>query len=98
MYAKNPNHDPDQPGVYTPYFYQSGAFLRYGMPGEGPALAGAGGPYARYDFSSDQPLSSRHDHQQTVEQIIAHGYLAVPIAEPETAILADKEHADNSIA
>ena len=72
---------------YVPYFYQSGRFLSYGHP-SGRALARPGSAsYARYEFSSDQPL---WQHPQTVEQIIARGYLAVPEGEPETAIISDK--------
>ena len=75
---------------YVPYFYQSGRFLSYGHPsGRAPARPSSA-PYSRYEFSSDRPL---WQHPQTVEQVIAQGYLAVPRAEPEVAILSDKHHA-----
>jgi len=75
-------------GAYVPYFYQSGRFLAYGLPLEGGSTARSSWAYARYDFATDtQPLA----RSQTVEQIIAHGYFAIPGGEPETAIISDKK-------
>ena len=78
-------------GSYTPYFYQSGRFLAYGQPA-GQSRAGIlSQGYAYYDFSSDpQPWANEHSGQ-TIEQIIAHGYFAVPAGEPETALISDKK-------
>jgi hypothetical protein len=75
------------------YFYQSGRFQRY-LQHEKELLAGIN-YYRRltvYDFSSD--LVGKHGLYQppTVEQIIAHGYFAVPKSDPVKAIISDKRH------
>ena len=80
-------------GGYVPYFYESGAFQRYGQPAASHASPVSYGSDAVYDFSSTPPRWRRSDHSQTVEQIIAHGYLAVPKGASDTALLADKQHA-----
>ncbi|MDP6058838.1 MAG: hypothetical protein QGH33_08095 [Pirellulaceae bacterium] len=79
---------PELQNGYMPYFYASGRFLQDALQHE------AGTSYvvpARqpYEFASHQgTLAIEH---QTVEQIIARGYLAVPHHDPETAILGDKQ-------
>jgi len=78
-------------GGYVPYFYQSGVFQRYGLPAAlTKAPAGRDESASLYRFSSDRSLT-RLDRFQTVEQIIAHGYFAVPAGDPVTAILSDKK-------
>jgi hypothetical protein len=43
-----------------------------------------------YDFTSERPAGWLREPLQTVDQIIAHGYLATPPGDPVTAILSDK--------
>jgi len=76
---------------YKPYFYQSGKFLAYDIPGRGPKSTYFG-TSASYDFTSDIVPKTHWPRQPTVEDIIQNGYFAIPIAEPETAILTDKKH------
>ena len=52
----------------------------------------ADGPSTPYDFSSAQPTWLAVHHPQTVEQIIAHGYLAVPSPIEDMATISDKGH------
>ena len=79
-------------GDYVPYFYQSGLHALY------PSLARQSGP-------RDRPLTPTFGlspaeaavwqglrEPQTVEQIIARGYFAVPYADPTTALIGDRKH------
>ena len=91
MYPNPTSNGPASAGTYIPYFYQAGLYLRYGLAHEQAGLVPDHGRYTSYDFSSDRPLWSRHDDLQTVEQIIAHGYLAIPVRDSETALLSDKK-------
>lgn len=78
-------------GNYVPYFYQSGLFLSYGQPssyGRNETMPQSNTGYA---FSSDPHPWLPPSRPQTVEQIIAHGYFAIPNGEPETAIISDKK-------
>jgi hypothetical protein len=88
--TRNPNEQPMDAG-YMPYAYHAGIFQTYGQfdrPSESHPVYRSP---AAADFSG--PLTWRQgDHPQTVEQIIASGYFAVPRSEPETAIISDKQH------
>ena len=88
----NPAQTPLQHGRYVPYFYDSGGFLQYGLAGKSPSLAHSYRSDAVYDFSSSDAPWQRFDHPQTVEQVIARGYFAVPKDDSETPILGDKKH------
>jgi hypothetical protein len=76
---------------YVPYFYQSGRFLVYGLPRQAASKSYLDRTAATYDFTSD--LTGKHSwpRTQTVEEIIQHGYLAIPKSEPETALICDKK-------
>ena len=91
MYPSRTRNLPFSQGSYVPYFYESGRFLVYGQPSLMAPTQAVSGPYARHDFASDPALWPRHEQFQTVEQIVARGYLTVPQSEPETAILSDKQ-------
>lgn len=77
---------------YIPYFYQSGKFLSYNLPGRRSDLA----KYKRiscYDFTSDLvPNKTGYPKSQTMEDIILRGYFAIPKSDPETALISDKAH------
>ena len=89
MYPNKPSDAPGQAG-YVPYFYESGRFLMYPLPSEnGPGQASYHAP-ASHAFSSDQPADRLFDRVQTVEEVIARGYFAVPGGDPVTAIISDK--------
>lgn len=92
MYPIEPSNEPaGQPG-YLPYFYQWGHFLQYAVP---PAFAPSHSYQARPssdDFASELSPGRLLGYGQTVEQIVAHGYFAVPNANPITAIISDKAH------
>lgn len=76
---------------YVPYFYESGIIQNY-LQGKSNALTILyRGLSSGYDFSSDL-TSRRYFHKpQTVEQIIASGYLAIPKSDPVQAIINDKK-------
>jgi len=86
-----PNQSESSPGTdrgYIPYFYQSGLYLSCGLP----RITTPAAPSEGYDFSSDVPAGRLFGTPQTVEQVIARGYLAAPSSEPETAMISDKGH------
>ena len=70
---------------YMPYFYESGLFYSYNVPGMKTGTSSYSP--ARYDFTSDLIKP-----QPTVEDIIRAGYFAIPKSEPEIAIISDKKH------
>ncbi len=92
----NPINSADLPSVrggrYVPYFYKSGAFLSYASDSLPSVPSRSYRSGATYNFSTFPPSWGRLDHPQTVEQIISRGYLSVPNADAETAILGDKKH------
>lgn len=75
---------------YAPYFYQSGRFLAYGLPGQTTQKSVLDSTIASHDFTSDLTGKRTWPKTQTVEDIIQHGYLAVPHSEPEIALISDK--------
>jgi hypothetical protein len=77
---------------YVAYFYEAGLVQRY-LDSKNRSLTEPGGQTpGTYDFSSDLLGPTRSYHVPSVEQIIAHGYLAVPHSDPVDAILSDKKH------
>ena len=88
----NPNisNGPVFDSGYKPYFYQSGKFLAYDLPGREPKSTYFG-TSTGYDFTSDIVPKSTWPMQTTVEDIINSGYFPVQKSEPETAIISDKK-------
>ena len=72
---------------YVPYFYKAGHYLWQPLAKETTLQKLYRQPSEGYEFTSRVPAFYR---PQTVEQIILRGYLSVPEAEPETAIITDK--------
>ena len=92
MYSTNPlNVFAGQAG-YTPYFYQAGLYLRYDLGAGSHRIRSQDHASSTYDFSSDVPLFAGIGPVQTVEQVIAQGYFAVPQANPISALISDKTH------
>ena len=87
---RNPNDQLMDAG-YMPYAYHAGIFQTYGQFDRPSATHRAYRSPAAVDFSAT-PTWRQVDHPQTVEQIIATGYFAVPRSEPEMAIISDKQH------
>ena len=77
-------------GEYVPYFYESGRVQGYLEQSKQLALQQLTSP-AEYDFTSDLTDKKTYFKQQTVEGVIRNGYLSIPRAEPETAIISDKK-------
>ena len=78
---------PPRPGSAVPFSYQVVPYTAPGTPppddrGVPGGSAGGAAGRSRYDFSSEQ----------TVEDLIARGYLAIPTGDPVTAMLTDKRH------
>jgi len=89
----NPQHTPNRPDFssgYVPYFYEAGLYHLYPIPSSHVSSTTPSLTYTRYDFSSDPDPWKPFRGPQTVEQIVQHGYFAVPIAVPETALISDK--------
>ena len=91
MYPQTIQNNPATGGEYAPYFYASGLHRLQLQPGAHAPARPADRPLARYDFSSDPRPWQPSPRPQTVEQIISHGYFAIPEGEPETAIISDKK-------
>ena len=92
MYSDERTTQPLPVPTYTPYLYQSGRFQTYGMfPWSPASRTPVPSGSALYDFSSSRPERT-WDRLFTVEQIVAHGYLAVPYAAPDLGLLSDKLH------
>ena len=79
------------PGGYVPYFYELGLYLSHPIPSSGSPSYSPSSALARYDFSSEPDPWKPFRGPQTVEQIIARGYFAIPGGEPETALISDKK-------
>jgi len=91
MYPIPSSNGPVSTGSYVPYFYQGGVFERYGLPAVSTGRATLGSTAASSRFSIETSVAQALDRNQTVEQIIAHGYFAPPPGDPITAILSDKK-------
>ena len=92
MYPIYPSNEPaGQPG-YLPYFYNAGLFVKHLVPAVDTRPQGYRQGDSADDFSSGFPSVLGFEHGQTVEQIIAHGYFAVPSSNPITALISDKAH------
>ena len=80
----------ERPG-YVAYFYESGIIQQYLDQGKKLAaeLILSSGDY---NFTSDLSGKKIYFRQKTVEDVIRNGYLSIPKAEPETAIISDKKH------
>ena len=76
---------------YVPYFYQSGRFLAYGLPSQTTSKRVWDRTMGTYDFTSDLTGKRTWPQTPTVEDIIQKGYLAIPQAEPEMALISDKK-------
>jgi hypothetical protein len=86
------NLDPSQFGPnsqigYVPYFYNSGRFINYNITNKTPASS--------YSRRLEETLYSNHQpagKSQTVEDIVKRGYLSIPPAQPEEALISDKKY------
>ena len=76
---------------YMPYFYAAGLFVNYNIPQSEAQRTNQDKPSTGYDFTSDLTHKSSPKWHQTVEDIIRSGYLSVPKAELETAMISDKQ-------
>jgi len=92
MYSNIVRNGPVFGGPYVPYFYQAGLYRFQPVSSGGTVLSPAGHAYARYDFAGNANPWAGVTPAQTVEQIIAHGYFAIPGGDPETALLSDRKH------
>jgi hypothetical protein len=81
----NPHYD------HVVYFYQSGRFEKYLQHPKDLLALASYGPIAGYDFTSDLVARRPGYRPQSVEQILAHGYLVFPHSDPAEAILSDKK-------
>jgi len=79
-------------GVYESYSHESEPYLSCRSVAQHTDQTQPFQPDVASTFSPPPPLGRRLGHPQTVEQIIDHGYLAMPISAPEAAIVSDKKH------
>jgi hypothetical protein len=75
---------------YVPYFYERGLHYLYRINHERVPAERPEGTLAAYDSAAVEGPCHPAERHQTVEQIIQHGYFAVPAADPTTAIISDK--------
>ena len=87
----NPPGMPADAGGYVPYFYQAGLFQVYPTAADQQRSRPHADLSTQYRFASYAFPGHALDRTQTVEQIIANGYLAVPQGDPVTAIISDKQ-------
>ena len=73
------------------YMYRSDLFPVYQMSGRNTFSALESKGSSDYDFTSDLINKKPYFKQQTVEDVIRHGYLSIPKTAPETAIISDKK-------
>lgn len=89
MFQTNAFNAPAVTAGYVPYFYYSGLFVRYLVPAVDTARPA---PRHEYRFGEGTGVARDFGPVQTVDQVIARGYLAVPYANPITALISDKTH------
>lgn len=75
-----------------PYFYASGRFSLYDLPGKNLPGRDHSAPAASYDFTSDLTQRQNRFAPQSVEDVIQRGYFAAPRSDPETALISDRRH------
>lgn len=92
MYSNNTSKEPAGQAGYVPYFYHAGLFARYLVPAVGSSRPSGNPTESWYDFLPEAPAARDFDRIQTIEQVIASGYFAVPQVDPVTAIISDKVH------
>ena len=92
MQLNIPQTGPVFGGDYVPYLYQSGGYRWQALPSESRSTTPEAGAYATYDFTSDLIQPRRLYRHQTVEDIVAKGYLTIPQEDPATAIISDRQH------
>lgn len=92
MYPDQQLNVPAEQVGYQPYFYHAGLFARYLVPAVNARPRQQERTEPTYDFSSDYPAGLRFGHFQTVEEVVARGYFAVPSGNPITALISDKMH------
>jgi len=92
MYPINSPNNPAPSGGYVPYFYQAGLCLRYALPSFVLPNEQYESPHQSTSMYSASSLFQHADRIQTVDDVIARGYFAVPQGDPVTAIISDKEH------
>jgi hypothetical protein len=92
MTSNNIPNTPAFGGAYVPYFYQAGLYLRYSTPPAPSRKRSIEYTVSSYDFTSDLTGPRPYASQQSVEEIIARGYLAVPKGDPAMAMIGDKKH------
>lgn len=90
MYPNTDAKRPDPGAGYVPYFYQRGLHYLYPIHRMNGTGMGADLYQTPDPLGLDSQLFPSLDHPQTVEQIIARGYFAVPRGDPTTAIITDR--------
>lgn len=87
-----PTTGPETAAGYAPYYYQAGLFLRYDSPFHHARSGVERLPSAHPELSGSGLPIQHFDRLQTVEDVIARGYFAVPSGNPVTAIISDRQH------
>ena len=82
MYPSTSSNGPSADTGYVPYFYESGLHQLYGKPRHNESQEPGDTSPTQFDFSSDLVASRQPNHPWTVEQIVQHGYLAIPKGDP----------------
>ena len=92
MNQDNALNQASNPLAHMPsYYYLYGRANRYGSNALSARYPRREPRYQVFDFSSDRSASAFDKPPHTVEQLITHGYFAVPKGEPELSILEDRK-------
>ena len=92
MHSSNPVIVAAGGGGYVPYFYEAGLHILYQLPFLNVSEQQEDAPRSSYGFAVTGAALRAVDRPQTVEDVIAAGYFAVPQGDPVTAIISDKQH------
>jgi len=91
MYPQSTPNRTSFDGKYVPYFYSAGLYLSHNITPTSGTDRTVSDARSSYDFSSIPTNLPSLDRPATVEQIVAHGYFAVPEAESTTALISDRK-------
>ena len=92
MNQDNTPNPASNPLAHLPsYYYLYGRASRYAAQALHSLYPRAEPQYQVFDFSSDRSSAALDKPPHTVDQLLTHGYFAVPRGEPELSILQDRK-------
>jgi len=92
MHSNNPITVPAAGVEYVPYFYEAGLHQLSPLPSRRTHRQPYESSTRSHDFGEVDATLDTTDRTQTIEQVIAQGYFAIPAGDPVTAAISDKMH------